>query len=111
MRPPSTISKTQGSDRNYANYAGLASDIKRFYIYRTGPDYVDEHGHFSKSYKLWTPADLYKIDLGALRGIFGMTQWGYDDLLLELMPTYYSLHGGCAAFVHDIETVYRGGQR
>ena len=105
------VDLAQDGGRTHAKYQKVAGDIKGFYTYRNAPDYLDEKGHFAKSLWLWTPKDLQKIDPTVVRGLYGMTQWGYGDLLLALMPTYYSVHGGCGAFARDIETVYREGQR
>ena len=92
------------------DYERIANDIRGFYTYRNAPDYRDERGHFAKSYKLWTPEDLQKIDPAVVRGLYGMAQWGYTDLLAELLPNYYRAHGGCAAFSQDVQTVYGGGR-
>ena len=54
-------------------------------------------------------AEEFLTILNELGGGYGMAQWGYTDLLAELLPNYYRGHGGFAAFSQDISTVYGGG--
>ncbi len=95
--------------RRRAIFEKIVHDIKNAYSYRNGPGYIDEAGHFSKYYRLWTPDDFSRIDPAAVRGLYSMSTWGYYDLLAQVLPDYYRAHGGCAAFIRDLDTTYGSG--
>ncbi len=99
--------KTEAERR--ADYERIVRDIHEVYRYRNAPDYRDVNGYFSKDWRLWTPEDLKKIDPGAVRSLYGMAQWGYTDLLAQVLPNYYRGRGGCTEFAQDVDTVYHGG--
>lgn len=59
-----------------------------------------------KSYKKWTPSDFPTIKKEAphvLRFLYKAIEHQRLDVLEQLLPNYYRLHGGIKAFVEDIK--------
>lgn len=59
-----------------------------------------------KSYKRWTPSDFPTIKKEAphvLRFFYKAIEHQRMDVLEQLLPNYYRLHGGVQAFVEDIK--------
>ncbi len=97
------------NDDRRAAFERVVRDIHDVYRYRNAPGYRDINGYFSKDWRLWTPQDLSRLEPDTVRVLYSMNQWGYNDLLAQVLPDYYREHGGCAAYAQDLGTVYRGG--